>query len=285
MTDARPLVRTLLNAFVMASRADLSMSFPRERLDDVWPEAPLLMLPAPLASTTISLWHVRTSFWRGARDFFARGGVLYVSCSADVAIPEMDELAGCRLADRAPFDRAPVLRFVRPWGPIATGEELVLPGGDGELASRGVWLRASDAETVAVDGDGRPALVAARRGSGTAVTCAYPVETLLAATPDAHGAGDRWWGLYAGLAGLLATSDLAGSDHPDVTVGDVRGPAGGLVTATNHSGARITAVVRMPEARTVDRVDRRGVSKVALDDGDVGLELEPYGAAVFDWRS
>jgi hypothetical protein len=41
----------------------------------------------------------------------------------------------------------------------------------------------------------------------------------------------------------------------------------------------------MPEARTVDRVDRRGVSKVALDDGDVGLELEPYGAAVFDWRS
>jgi hypothetical protein len=285
MTDAGPLVRTLLNAFVMASRADLSMSFPRERLDDVWPEAQLVMLPAPLASTTISLWHVRTSFWRGARDFFARGGVLYVSCSADVAIPEMDELAGCRLADRAPLDRAPVLRFVRPWGSFAAGEELVLPEGDGELASRGVQLRASGADTVAVDGDGRPALLAARRGTGTAVTCAYPVETLIAATPDAHGPGDPCWGLYAGLAALLPKPVLAGSDHPDVTVGELRGPAGGLVTATNHSSASVTAAVRMPEASTVQRVTPDGTVEAALDDGDVGVELEPYGAALFDWRS
>jgi hypothetical protein len=285
MTDAGPLVRTLLNAFVMASRADLSMSFPRERLDDVWPEAQLVLLPAPLASTTISLWHVRTSFWRGARDFFARGGVLYVSCSADVAIPEMDELAGCRLADRAPFDRAPVLRFVRPWGPFAAGEELVLPEGDGELASRGVRLRASGADTVAVDADGRPALLAARRGTGTAVTCAYPVETLLAATPDAHGPADPCWGLYAGLAALLPKTVLAGSDHPDVTVGELRGPAGGLVTATNHSGDSVTAAVRMPEASTVRRVTPDGTVEAALDVGDVGVELEPYGAALFDWRS
>jgi cellulase (glycosyl hydrolase family 5) len=286
MTDAKPLVRSLLNAFVTCSRADLPVSFPRERLDDVWPEAELVMLPAPLASTTISLWHVRTSFWRGARDFFARGGVLYLSCSADVAIPQMDELAGCRLAERAPLDRAPVLRFVRPWGLFANGDELELPPGDGELASRGVRLRVSDADTVAVDADGRPSLVAVRRGAGHAVTCAYPVETLLAAVPDAHRAGDRTWGLYAGLRELLPAGDRAGCEHPDVTVGELRGPAGGVVTATNHSDGALAPDVRLPSgARSADRVSADGAERHALEEGVVRVQLGPYDAAVLEWRA
>jgi endo-1,4-beta-mannosidase len=283
--DAAPLVRSLLNAFVMAARADVSVSFPRERLDDAWPNAPLVLLPAPLASTTITLWHVRTSFWRGARDFFGRGGVLYVSCSADVAIPEMGELAGCRLADRAPLARAAVLRFVRPWGPFASGDELALPAGDGELASRGVRLRVSDAEVVAVDADGHPAIVSARRGPGRAVTCAYPVETLLASVSDAHGPADRTWGLYAGVADLLGDAAGAGASHPDVTIDEVRGPSGSLVTATNHSDASVTTSVRLPGATGVRRVTGAGRTGVDLADDRIEIELGPYDAAVFDSRS
>ncbi len=285
MTDAKPLVRSLLNAFVMAARADLSLSFPRERLDDAWPDAPIVMLPAPLASTTISLWHVRTSFWRGARDFLGRGGTIYVSCSADVAIPEMDELAGCRLADRAPADRGAVLRFVRQWGPFGTGDELALPTGDGTLAMRGVRLRASGADTVAVDADRNPALVVVRRGSGNVVICAYPVETLLAAAPDAHGPDDRSWGLYAGLARLLESSAAASCDHPDVALGELRGPQGGIITATNHSARDITAVIRAPE----DAVRAEGAGPGDIFDSDfadgrVSVELPAYGAAVAAWR-
>lgn len=285
MTDAKPLVRSLLNAFVMASRADVSLSFPRERLDDVWPDVPLVLLPAPLASTTISLWHVRTSFWRGARDFFGRGGVLYLSCSGDVAIPEMDELAGCRLLDRAPADRAPVLRFVRPWGPFGVDDELVLPHGGAALASRGVRLRASDAETVAVDAGGDPALVVVRRGSGTAVTCAYPVETLLAATPDAHGPRDRTWGLYAGLVDLVRTSSAASCEEPDVTLGELRGPEGGVIVATNHSASTVASALHLPEeAVRAEIVGAEDVSRSDVADGAVSVELEAYAAAVVSWR-
>jgi hypothetical protein len=286
MTDAKPLVRTLLNAFVMASRADLSVSFPRERLDDAWPDVELVMLPAPLASTTISLWHVRTSYWRGANAFLGRGGVLYLSVSGDVAIPEMDELAGCRLVDRAPLDRRPVLRFVRRWGPLGDGDALELPRGDGELASRGAQLRVSDAEVIAVDGDGRPALVAAKRGPGAVVTCAYPVETLLAAVPDAHRADDRAWGLYAGLRDLLPAATGAGCHHPDITIGELRGPAGGVVTATNHSDATVTAVVRLPgDASSVELLSPTGSSPADIADGSVQLDLDPFDAAVLDWRA
>jgi hypothetical protein len=284
MTDARPLVRSLLNAFVMASRADLSVSFPRERLDDVWPDVPLVMLPAPLASTTISLWHVRTSFWAGASAFFARGGVLYLSCSADVAIPEMDDVAGCRLADRAPEGRPPVLRFVRAWGPFAAGDELGLPAAaTPALAARGVRLRRSDAETIAVDPDGEPALVLARRGAGTAVTCAYPVETLLARRSDAHGPSDRSWGLYAGLARLLTDDGGASCDHPDVTLGELRGPHGGVVTLSNHSDRRLEAPVRLPDGAS----HSEWIRPAAAPETPVGsgsVVLDAFEAAVATWH-
>jgi hypothetical protein len=242
------------------------------------------MLPAPLASTTIPLWHVRTSFWRGARDFFGRGGVLYVSCSADVAIPEMDELAGCRIADRTPGDRTAVLRFVRPWGPCARDDELVLPDGD-TLAMRGVRLRVSDAETIAVDAGGDPALVMIRRGSGAAVTCAYPVETLLASEPDAHRPDDRSWGLYAGLARLVEAPDSASCDHADVTLGELRGPEGGVVTLTNHSDRDVTASLRLPRAGA--RVEWAGPGAASGFDAAedrIAVALEAYGVAVLSWR-
>jgi hypothetical protein len=286
MTDAKPLVRSLLNAFVMASRADLTVGFPRERLDDAWPDAPIVMMPAPLASTTISLWHVRTSFWAGARAFFGRGGVLYVSCSADVAIPEMSELTGCRLADRAPAGRARVLRFVRSWGPFHAGEELRLPLGGPTLAERGVRLRASDAETVAVDTEGEPALVVARRGSGAAVTCAYPVETLLASQPDAHGPDDRSWGLYAGLAALLGTRDTVSCDDPDVTLGQLRGPQGGIVTVTNHSDRRLVTSLRLPEggAAGLEWVKAGAAAEPTAGEDPTTVALDAYEAAVAVWR-
>jgi hypothetical protein len=286
MTDVRPLVRSLLNAFVMAARADVAVAFPRERLDDRWPETPIVMLPAPLASTTITLWHVRTSFWNGASEFFARGGVLYVSCSGDVAIPEMDELAGCRLGDRAPAGRPRVLRFVEPWGPFTPSDELALPGGGTALDARGVRLHPSDGETVAIDADGQPALVVAERGAGAAVVCAYPVETLLAATPDAHGPDDRSWGLYAGLAGLASRADGTACEHPDVTLGELRGPSGGLVTLTNHSDRQVSTSVRLPVVeQSVGWVRPPAASGSSAGDGRVPVVLEPFEAAVATWRS
>jgi hypothetical protein len=112
----------------------------------------------------------------------------------------MQYLAGCRILDRAPADRPVVLSFVEPWGPFRPGDRLELPVWDGTLETRGARLALAGAEPVALGADGEPALVVAERGAGHAVTCAYPVELLLAAVPDAHGPTDRSWGIYAGLA-------------------------------------------------------------------------------------
>jgi hypothetical protein len=117
------------------------------------------------------------------------------------------------------------------------------------------------------------------------VTCAYPIETLLAATPDAHGPGDRSWGLYAGLTQLVDAESNASCGHPDVTLGELRGPLGGVVTATNHSDRAVAATIRLPDgARDAAAVGPDGTSNVQGADGDAALDLGAYGAAVVAWR-
>lgn len=283
-SDVRPLVRAWLNAFAMASRADVPVAFPREALDDAWPDVRLLLVPAPLASTTISLWHVRTSYWLGADAFFARGGVLYVSCSGDVAIPDMEGLAGCRIADRAPVDGPAVLRFVVPWGPFRPGDELVLPAWDGELGTRGVRLAPAGARPVAVDAAGAPALVVAERGTGRAVTCAYPVELLLAGRPDAHGPADRSWGLYAGLADLADVRSEAGVDDPDVVTGVLHGAQGSCASLTNHGARAVEAELRLPEEVVRPRLlGPGGETPLETDGRTAPVPLESHGAAIVLW--
>jgi beta-galactosidase len=282
--DPLPLVAGWLNAYVLAARAGLAASFPRERLDGGWPDVPLLLLPAPLAGTSGSL-HVRTAFWAGAAAHFARGGSAWVSCSADVAIPEMADVLGARLVDRAPAAAAPILRFVERWGPFDAGEALELPAGDGSLVRRSATLAAAaGSRVVAVDAQGDPALVVAPRGGGWAVVCSHPAELLLAGKPDAHGPDDRSWGLYAGLAACAGVAEPASADHPDVTSGSLAGPAGGMVVLTNHAAEARSATVRLPVGAVAMRLIEPGGSRgLPLEDHRAEVALAGHGAAVVTW--
>ena len=280
-----PLVAAWLNAFVLAARAGLSAAFPRERLDGRWPEARLVLLPAPLAATSSSLHRVRTSWWSGAADHFARGGSVYVSCSADVAIPEMAPLLGARIIDRAPAGVPPVLRFVLPWGPFAPGDELVLPPGDGTLMTGSVLLApAAGSHVVAVDATGEPALVLAERGPGRSVVCAHPVELLLARQPGAHGPADRSWGLYQGLAEATGTAEPAAARHPDVTSGVLAGPAGALLVLTNHGPDPVRAAITLPgDAAAVRAFGPHGPAALPFEPGATEVNLAAHGAAIIGW--
>jgi endo-1,4-beta-mannosidase len=275
-----PLVRAWLNAFVLAARAGVATCFPRESPDDRWPEIRLLLVPAPLTTSTVTLWHVRTTFWRGAPAFHAAGGTLYLSLSADSAIPEMTGLAGCRILDRAFAGETVELRFVEPWGPFAPGDTLRVPAADDEQSTRGVLLDvADDARVIAVDRHGYPALVVADRDRGYTVTCAYPIELLLARIPDAHRRHADWYGLYTGLAELSGAREDAWADHPDITTGVLHGDRGGLVTLTNHGPEQVEYELVLPPGATVrdtlpQRTDGPARGRATLD---------PYDAAVVTW--
>jgi len=181
-----------------------------------------------------------------------------------------------------------VLRFVRPWGPFATGEELRLPSGDGSLAERSARLAAAaGSEVVAIDAAGEPALVVASRGAGHAVVCAHPLELLLARRPDAHGPDDRSAGVYAGLAALAGAADPArvrDPGDPEVTTGTLLGPAGGIVALTNHGADARRVLLRLPDDAIEPVVHGPGgVVPAEIDSEGPVVVLPGHGAAIISW--
>lgn len=270
--DVKPLVRGWLNAYVMAARAGLPAAFPREQLDDQWPTTPVVLLPAPLTTTTNSLLHMRTSFWDGAEEYVRRGGTLYLSCSADTAIPELQTFAGVRIRDRAPVEEELLLRVTHPFAGLDIGDEIRMRAGSADLHVRGVELEVEDALVLARTQSGLPALTLARRGEGACVLCAYPIELLEAAIPDAHENEDETWRimrLVRDLAGCQAPIDL---DDARLTRGVLRGYGGGILVVTNHGNEDVT----VPVTSATDGRDLR----LYCPDGDVvHAEVGPKDAA------
>ncbi len=115
----RWLVGAWLSALILGRQAGLKVEFLREKRP--WDHWPVLLLPAPLTSTSDNLVHVHTSFWESVKDYVKGGVSLYASLCADVAIPDMDELFGARLADHAPV-RDVTLKVVVAFGDLKPGE-------------------------------------------------------------------------------------------------------------------------------------------------------------------
>jgi hypothetical protein len=287
--DHTPLVRGWLNAFVLAARAGVSVAFERERLDDGWPDVPLVIVPAPLTSTASSLLHVRTSFWGGAAAHAAAGRAAWLSVSADAALPEMAGLAGCHLADRVPpDDRAPC-------GSSAPGDHSAPATSSTSPTATARWRRAGR-DSRSTTARSSPRTPTAGRGwcwrvvaGGSSPRVPPRSSSSWLVAPGAYGPSDRTWGLYAGLLVEAGIREPASVDHPDVTCGSLRGPRGGLVAVTNHGPAAVRVELALPaEARAIRTFGPTGATDLGPErsvDGRLAVELElpAYGATIVGW--
>jgi len=83
----------------------------------------------------------------------------------------------------------------------------------------------------------------------------------------------------------MAGVSMAGADHPDVTSGELRGPAGGLLALTNHTSTPVRVPVRLPgDATRAESIGPGGVVGLPLEASTVELELPAYGGAIVGWR-
>ena len=68
-------------------------------------------------------------------------------------------------------------------------------------------------------------------------------------------------------------------------VGELRGPSGGVIVASNHSASPVASTLRLPEGvATVDMVGPTAIVPADVLDGAIPLDLEPHGVAVAAWR-
>ena len=283
-TEAKSsLMSALLAAYVMARRAGLSVDLPRE-FDD-WHAYPLLWLPAPLTATEQSAMHVRTPTWERIHDYVKAGGALFVSVSGDAAIPDMAALFGARMVDAAPAGEVS-LKIVKAFGGLRPGELFKFAASGSGQRLWGVRLELAGGEVIAVDQDGRPALVANRVGAGHVLLAAYPLETYLGATPsafDGDAAGVRAHRIVQAFAAWAGIVPGIRADRPSVEVASLPGAHHGYLVLVNHEpSAQSTHISSSLPARSLRAL---GSASPAISGtaNRFNVTLPGYAGEILEW--
>jgi len=265
--DGPHVFDTLRQAYIAARLADLPVAVARES-DGIGRDARLYLVPSTkqLLSPT---WYELAGLAEG-------GATVYVSYGTGAHMNQrgpwhaaMNKLFGFEhqltygLVDTVEEDEFE-FEFTRQFGPLAEGARLRFRTGGNEHSRAMLPVVPTDAQVVAVDGKGRPALLVREVGAGAMVFCTYPLEHMAAMLPRVNPDPTR--DLYDALA------DVAGVARP-VTVEDPRVAADVLV---HEDGTRyVWLVSQAPDELVVKPVLRDG-GRLAEDT----VVLSPYGARV-----
>jgi endo-1,4-beta-mannosidase len=230
----------LLQAYVAAREADLPVALVRER-DDLRSRARLYLVPSAKLLTAPGLDRLREA----ASD----GATVYASYFAGSTpqqrgpwLASLNETFGVRhrlrygLVDPI-LDDEVELRFVRDFGDIAAGTRLSFHVAGTPSARSYLPVDSADADVVAIDGHGRPALLCHTVGEGRTVLCTYPVEHMAARTPNANP--ESTWRLYAALADVAGVRRPIRVADPRVLVGRLRSGDAETVLFVNCSSEAI----------------------------------------------
>jgi endo-1,4-beta-mannosidase len=271
-----------LSSFILAHRAGLKGDFPREYED--WQKRPLILMPSPLTSTNSFVVHVHSDFWEKARQYVAQGGALYASVAADAAIPEMESLFGARMVDANPKDDV-TIKVVVPFGGLEPGDTFHYSVPNPGPRSWGSILEIKGGTVVAVDQDGRPALVTNKLGSGRTLLSAYPIENYLANSPAVFDKPELTYRIYQAFREESGTKPFFHTDQPSVEVSSLNGASRGYAIVTNHSGQKqtVTVTASLP-LHSVSRVTAQGKAQLELSRTTFRVDLDAYEGAVFEWK-
>jgi endo-1,4-beta-mannosidase len=276
------LMGSALSTFVLAHRAGLKADFPREY--DDWAKRPMLFLPSPLTSTTSVIAHVHSDFYEKAKKYVEGGGFLYASVAADAGIPDMEKIFGASLVDTVTSSEV-TLKVVEPFGGLKVGDTFhyTLPG-----ANQHFWgslLEVKGGKVIAVDQEGRPALVANTLGAGKTLLSAYPIESYLANIPSAFEQPESTHRIYEAFRDWTGVKPAFQSDQPSVEVTSLRGDHRGYAVVVNHSGKayKITVSTSLP-VKSVRRIGPENSQALAMEGSSWKMDMGPYEAAIVEWK-
>ncbi|NUO59773.1 MAG: cellulase family glycosylhydrolase [Hamadaea sp.] len=232
-----------------------------------------------------SLKQLTAPGWRRLEQLAEAGATVFVSyCDGGTDNQRgpwyagVDRIFGVRhelrygLVDRV---EGPSVRFTvtRDFGGLRAGEALDFAVGGNEHLRAYLPVQAVDAEVLAVDPNGRPALLRRAVGDGGIVFCAYPLEAMAAATP--HVNPDATGRLYAALAALAGVTPAVRVADPRVFVDALRHADGDrFVWLINAVDEPVTVVPVRADGTPAGLRDLAAGHEVAQ------VDLEPFGVRV-----
>jgi endo-1,4-beta-mannosidase len=264
--DRADIHAVMLQAYAVGREADLRLTVARER-DGLPEQARLFLMPSAKQLTAPGM--------DALRERVAAGATLYLSYFPGSTATQrgpwlygLEETFGVRhslrygLTDPIEDNVVPV-RFLRPFGSIAEGEELRFAVGGTVHGRSFLPVKAVDAEVIAVDGHDRPVLLSRRAEAGTAVLCTYPLEYMAARTPRVNP--EPTWRLYDALAEIAGVERPLRCTDPRISCVVAAGEGVALASVANLSHDTVDAVVEL----------RDGPRRFALGPYDVQTFTHP----------
>ncbi|QWF84604.1 glycoside hydrolase 5 family protein [Amycolatopsis sp. CA-230715] len=263
---------SLRQAYVAAREADLAVGFLRE-LDGLDGDVSLYLLP--------STRQVMAPTMRALLDYAREGATVYLSyCSGTHGgnrgpwFAGLDSFFGVRQQLRyglvSPITTDVVeLTFIVSFGGIPAGSTLRFRVGGNEHSRALLPVVPDTAEVVAVDGEGRPAVLVNRVGAGSTVLCTYPVEHMAASLGDVNP--EPTYLLYRALGRFAGVSSVVSVDDPMVFCDSL----------VHEDGTRYVWFVNQSSSSVVVRPEV-GSSLLVLLDGSVSsvVRLDGFGVEV-----
>ena len=149
----------------------------------------------------------------------------------------------------------------------------------------GALLEVMGGKVIAVDQDGRPALVTNTIGTGKTLLSAYPLETYLANMPAAFEKVESTHRIYEAFRNWTGVKPAFQSDQPSVEVTSLRGDHRGYAVVVNHSAQayKVTISTSMP-MKSVRQIGPESSKPLPLEGSNWKIDLEPYEAAIVEWK-
>jgi hypothetical protein len=280
--DNQWVMSSVLSSFILAHRAGWNPALPREQGD--WSQYPIILLPSPLTATDPIGVHLHTDFWAKVRAYVRNGGVLYASLSANAAIPEMADLFGARMTDSQPVHEL-TLKIVKPFGTLQPGDEFHFSVPGSEMKYWGTGLQVGSGEVIAVDQEGRPALVSHKLGSGRTLLSAYPLEAYLGSTVGAFDHAPTNYRLYRALRAWSGIEPLVSTDQPEVEAGALVGQRRGYLVLVNHGEQpQQVHLSTTLAAHQLKLLGTDGETPVSREQGRWNVEVPAYDGVILEWN-
>lgn len=277
----RQIMQSWLSTFIMCRQAGIQAGFPREY--DDWSGSKLLLTPAPL--TNARGYHLYVPFWKRVKPFVRAGAVLYASLSAlsALSIPEdSSDLFGASIEDRVYWHPEIHLTFQDDFYGITKGEILSFQAPSG-LEYTGALLDPEDAQVIAIDQDGNPAILVHKLESGMSILCAYPIEMFLGVTPNVFEEGSSYWKLYRAIKAIAGIHDIYETGQPNVELGILSGKERDYVILVNHARQPQEGNVMVTNnLHQVVEIQPEQKSSVEFDSAGFAYQLQAFNGTIFE---
>ena len=277
------LMSSSLTSFILAHRAGMKADFPREYTD--WQKRPMLFMPSPLTSTgSVFLAHVHSDFYEKVKKYVEGGGFVYASVAADAAVPDMESLFGARLVDAVTVSEV-TLKVVAPLGTLKVGDTFHYSVPSATTRHWGALLEVKGGKVIAVDQDGRPALVANTLGTGKTLLSAYPLEAYVANVPSVFEKPESTHRIYEAFREWTGLKPQFRTDQPSVEISALNGDHRGYAVVVNHSAqAYKLNVLTTLTIHSLSRITPEGPQSLQPQAPGWKMDIGPYEAAIIEWK-